>query len=788
MGPKYYKKNTRSQIKSSNFSHAKNLIIVESPSKCAKIEHFLGIEYCCIASKGHLRELKGLKSIDTKNTFLPSFNIIDEKKYHIQQMKGFIEKFDSKNIFLATDDDREGEAIAWHICEIFNLPLTSPRIIFHEITKTAIINAIQNPTVINMNLVQAQHARQVLDVIVGYKISPFLWKYLYNNKDNSLSAGRCQTPALRLIYENNESKNEVVDKNYKINGQFGSQNYNFQLTKNIEKENIVQDFLEKSKSFEHKVVIGKVQDTTNGPPQPFCTSKLLQTASNKLHMSPKETMSLCQELYQNGYITYMRTESKKYSQIFIEKVEDYILRNFKSKEYIGNTSNLKNSNSKDPHEAIRVTQLELKTIPDSNKDRLISLYKLIWRNTIESCMSIAKYKNHHILLKAPLKYEYQYIIEIPLFLGWKVLQNKEDITDIQNTYNGVIMYFKNLEKNDHVLNYNKIEANIHVSNKHSFYNEASLVSKLESLEIGRPSTYSTIIETLKDRGYVKKQDYEGLNITFIQYVLEGNKLNSKQITKIFGAEKNKLFIQPIGKLALEFLVENFDNIFSYEYTKNMEKKLDLICNKEIDDWAAICKECYNDLKDLSKNMKNLEKKTYPICENYGFVFEKYGPIIKHTMEDGNIEYLQGNKQIEIDIEKLKNKEYSLDQLLDPGDIYLGKYEEYDMYIKHGRYGYYVEWNEKKESIKDIKTPIQEITIETVSNFLKNKTSNSSAILRELTENANIRTGKFGPYVFYKTNTMKKPQFLNIKKCPFGFLNCEKEKLIEWINKEYKVNI
>ena len=200
MGPKYYKRNSNSQIKSSNFSHAKKLVIVESPSKCAKIEHFLGIEYCCIASKGHLRELKGLKSIDTKTTFLPSFDIIDEKKNHIQQMKGFVDKFDSKNIFLATDDDREGEAIGWHICEIFNLPLTTPRIIFHEITKTAIINAIQNPTIIDMSLVQAQHARQVLDVIVGYKISPFLWKYLYNNKDNSLSAGRCQTPALRLIY------------------------------------------------------------------------------------------------------------------------------------------------------------------------------------------------------------------------------------------------------------------------------------------------------------------------------------------------------------------------------------------------------------------------------------------------------------------------------------------------------------------------------------------------------------------------------------------------------------
>ena len=213
-----------------------------------------------------------------------------------------------------------------------------------------------------------------------------------------------------------------------------------------------------------------------------------------------------------------------------------------------------------------------------------------------------------------------------------------------------------------------------------------------------------------------------------------------------------------------------------------------LSNKEIDDWAAICKECYNELKTLSSSMKNLEKKSYPICENYEFIFEKYGPVIKHLKDDGEIEYIQGNKQISIDIDKLKEGKYSLEELIDPGDICLGKYENHDMFIKHGRFGYYVEWDDNRESIKSIEKPISEITLLDVTNFLKNKTKNETNILRELTDNADIRKGKYGAYVFYKTPTMKKPSFLNIKKCPHGFLNCEKEILIEWINKEYKINI
>ena len=230
-------------------------------------------------------------------------------------MDKIIADFTIENIFLATDDDRGGEAIAWHICELFKLPLSTKRIIFHEITKTAIQDAIKKPTTINMSLVMAQQTRQILDLIVGYKISPFLWRYLYNNKDNSLSAGRCQTPALRLIYDNEKNNSKELIKTYKINGIFTQKKIKFELEKHIENEDLLLEFLEKSKTHTYNLQVEPQKLSTSNPPRPFCTSKLLQTANSLLQMSPKETMNHCQQLYQNGFITYMRTENKKYSEV-----------------------------------------------------------------------------------------------------------------------------------------------------------------------------------------------------------------------------------------------------------------------------------------------------------------------------------------------------------------------------------------------------------------------------------------------------------------------------------------
>lgn len=786
MPPKRYTKN--SYAESQHLSSAKFLIIVESPSKCPKIEHFLGEDYCCIASKGHLRQISGLKAIDTKNTFLPSFSIISEKKSHITKMKETISRFSKTNILLATDDDREGEAIAWHICELFKLPLTTPRILFHEITKSAIMKSIQTPTIVNMPLVMAQQARQVLDVIVGYKVSPFLWKYLYNNKENSLSAGRCQTPALRLIYENDMKKNTNITPQYKISGLFTDKKYTFTLNSHIEKDEDVLNFLQKSKDFHHNLGVGSQTTHTKGAPKPFSTSRLLQTASSQLSMSPKETMSLCQQLYQSGYITYMRTESQLYSKDFIDKLTKIISEKF-SENHIGNTEALINSNSDNPHEAIRITQIDLKMIPNCENPRLNTLYKLIWRTTIESCMADAKYQTTNIEITAPNDSKYKMTLDMPLFYGWKSLETTDDITTAQSKISSEILYFQSLSNKSSVP-YHNITATFNVKNGHSYYTEASLISKLETLEIGRPSTYSTIIETIKERGYVKKMDSPGHTIICKDYTMIAGEIEATQVEKTFGNEKNKLIIQPVGIIALEFLTQHFNTLFSYEYTKNMEKQLDDIASEEITEWESICKNCYNDIKDIAKTMKHVSKQTYEIEEGYEFIFEKYGPVIRHALPDGNVEYLPGNKEIKVDIDKLKRKEYTLSELIEPSKQCLGQYEDNDMYLKNGRYGYYVEWGNKKESMKDIQIPIAEITLESVIEHLKKKNENQldNSILRTITPNMSVRRGKFGAYVFYKTPTMKKPQFLNIKKFKEGFLACSQKSIQEWLSDQYNIPV
>ena len=300
---KKYTKKSNTNSDSVNLDTAKYLIIVESPSKCAKIESYLGINYCCIASKGHFRGIDGLRAIDTKITFEPKFTEIPEKKDHISFMRRTISKFSKDKIILATDDDREGEAIAWHICDLFGLPVeTTPRIIFHEVTKSALQNAIKSPTIINLKLVKAQHARQVLDIIVGYKVSPMLWKYLYNNNSNSLSAGRCQTPALRLVYDNHMEKMNKgnLDAYYKTTGTFFDRELKFELDTEFKTRTEIIHYLKQSIRFNHILSIHKTRETEKSPPKPFHTSRLLQVASNILHISPNETMRLCQQLYENA--------------------------------------------------------------------------------------------------------------------------------------------------------------------------------------------------------------------------------------------------------------------------------------------------------------------------------------------------------------------------------------------------------------------------------------------------------------------------------------------------------
>jgi DNA topoisomerase-1 len=791
MPPKFFKKGASKKptVASLNSGSAKYLIIVESPSKCTKIESYLGTDYYCIASKGHIRHLDGLKSIDTKGNFEPTFSLIDEKKDHVDFMRKTISKFPKTNIILATDDDREGEAIAWHICQLFELPVeTTPRIIFHEVTKPALLCAIQTPTTLNMNLIRAQHARQVLDVIVGYKISPLLWKYLFNNKSNSLSAGRCQTPALRLVYDNEKEKEAShLEQKYKTIGNFYNKNISFDLNHEFDKEAEVLEFLKQSQVFDYKMTIGSQKESNRSAPKPFHTSRLLQTASNVLHMSPKETMSLCQQLYQTGYITYMRTESSQYSKSYLDQIKKHIIDAFSSDKYLGDLDKLENKDKTNPHEAIRVTHLETTYLP-SEDTRLASLYKLIWKNSIESCMSDAKYATHEIQITAPMKYHYKHLLEIPMFLGWKKLGEKTSGVDEQNTGSGMLLYFQSILSSGSKVKHNFIESAVVIRNKHQYYTEASLINTLEDHGIGRPSTFATIVETIQERGYVKKTNIEGKIVKCKEFRLEtDNQLLEIIKERTFGNEKNKLVIQSVGILTLEFLLQHFQSIFTYEYTKNMEDKLDNISSGQQKEWSDICKDCYNEIKVLSKPISNVSKQIYEIESGYTFAFDKFGPVIRHLLEGGETEYISVKKDMNIDLEKLKAGEYNLDDLIEvKTNGILGKYEGLDVYIKTGRYGPYVEWGEKKESIKTIKKPIDQVTLDDIKEFLDNKITVEPNILRKLNDYMTVRKGKFGPYVYYKRPDMKKPQFLNIKKFNEGFFACEVETLVKWLCETYSL--
>jgi DNA topoisomerase-1 len=830
MPPKFYKKKSYYKpaaagktTKAGGFaapeSNATYLIIVESPSKCKKIEEYLGSDYKCIASKGHFRFIHGLKSIDTKHTFEPVFSLIEEKRSHVESMRTTIRNFRQENIILATDDDREGEAIAWHICQVFDLPvLTTKRILFHEITRDAILHAVETPTTINMNLVKAQHARQVLDIIVGYKISPFLWKFVQHQdtnaegksrrkSTNALSAGRCQTPALRLVYDNEINRqNAVLEKRYKTVGIFFNKNMRFTLNHEFAEENQVAAFLRESRTcakFDHILNIGEAKAATKSPPKPFNTSRLLQSANSILHINPKETMRICQQLYQEGHITYMRTESTEYSAKFIEQARAFIAGEFRhdATTYVGHhLDKITVKNASNPHEAIRITNICTRFVENSDR-RITTMYQLIWRNTIQSCMSEAKYKTHEITISAPLNHYYSYVLEIPVFLGWQIVDKK---TTDEHDETGTLFFLQSMTKN--TIHPKCVECCVVIKNQPSYYCESSLIKKLEDLGIGRPSTFATIVDTIQERGYVTRKNVEGSIIECKEFVLTDDKIDTVVKDRVFGNEKNRLVIQPTGVQTIEFLTRYFDKLFSYDYTKQMEERLDEVTYGS--EWAEICKRCYSEIKEYSKPVSSLTKQTFQLDAEHVFVFHMNGPVIKKISaetddDDGDdcddppakkATYISVKKNIEIDVEKLKRSEYTLADLAEIEHDCLGTHEDQNVYIKTGRYGAYIEYGDRKISIKTVKKPLSEITLEDVVGFLLPENSPERAatagtkILRVLSPTMSIRGGKFGPYVFYKRADMKKPEFLNIKKFKDGYFDCDAAVLVDWLHKTYKLPI
>ena len=801
---------------SKKYSTTTTLLIVESPAKCKKIEEFLGPGYKCLASFGHLRELSSLNNINIEDNFKPTFQVIDNslKKKQIDLLRKAINSAD--DVILATDDDREGEGISFHIMELFKLPINTKRIVFNEITETALKNALQNPRKIDMNIVHAQQTRQILDLLVGFKITPMLWKFISQNSENSLSAGRCQTPALRLIYDNQtEIDNSDNKKVYNTIGFFTNMNLPFELNKQFENEEETLDFLEGSSNFSHLYNCSQPSKVTKTQPEPFTTSRLQQVASNELHFSPKETMKLCQTLYEAGYITYMRTDSKKYSAEFIDTAKDYIVRNYDTKyvnenieqlicsnkcnNQIKNEKNVKKSDinkvsnnlAQEAHEAIRPTKISLKELPEKINSREKRMYRLIWENTLESCMSPAIYYSIKAQIQSYNTLFFNYTSELINFPGWKIVKNK------YSTNNKEYQYLQTIKQNN-IIKYNKMISKVTIKNVKLHYTEARLVQLLEDNGIGRPSTFSMLVDKIQDRGYVKKEDIKGKEIIVKDFELDNGEIFEVETKREFGNEKGKLVIQPLGRIVMDFLDKHFLELLNYDFTREMEEDLDKIAKGE-HIWYELCGKCNDKLDSMIDELKkqNIGKFEIKIDDINTYTISKYGPVIK-TVEkiDGKkvTSYKSLRKDIDINISKLENGEYKLEDIIDKkkdnantnkshNGVVLGKYDDKDVIIKKGKFGLYVTWGENSKTLKQLgNRPIENITFEEIRPILEE----GSSLVREINTNISIRKSKKGDYVFFKTDKMKKPKFFDLKNFEQDYKSCELSIIKSWLKEKYEI--
>ena len=778
-----------------------HLIIVESASKCKSIESYLGADYKCISCLGHIRTMD--KDIDIQNNFEPKYVIDPEKKDHVAKMRAIIADYNPASIILASDHDREGEAIAWHICQVFGLPVeTTRRILFHEVTKPALLKAVANPGLIDMNMVRAQQARQVLDMLVGFGVSPLLWRHVCRNNENALSAGRCQTPALKLVYDNEQKAKETATKKHRIQAAFFPQNTIFTLDQEFEYNNDVEKFLTESKSWPHIFVAGEQRLAERAPPKPYNTSALLQAANNMMRLGAKETMAACQTLYQLGHITYMRTENRKYAPEFVEKATQYITEKWSAK-HVSPVQPI-NTDTNNPHEAIRATNIqmrELVLVGDKASTTIGRLYKLIWLNTVQSCMSAATYNVLPLSISAPFDHTYKNNIEIPKFGGFQDAQDKSDKSlDISDTSDKVspadlgamLLRFHALKGKP--VQYNYIQSVPGFSHRHSRYTEASLIQKLDDNGIGRPSTFAMLTDVIQTRKYVEKRDVEGTAVECREYTLRPNSdFEVKTVSKIMGAEHQKLVIDPMGVVVIEFLYQHFSDLFSFDYTKKMEERLDAVASGT-EPWHQVCRECHEEIGRLTKAIDTLEKKAYSVDDNYVVVFQKFGAVLKHkteTQEDGKPVFRPIKKDLTLDMDVLEAGKYTLEDLVEVSGRELGKYSGRTVTLKTGKYGPYVELDGDEPlriSLKDVKKPFAQIVYTDVLPVIEADQAPSRTILRKLTPDLSIRNGKFGPYVFYKTEKMAKPRFFDLRNFENGFGVCEKEELIAWIRKTHKIAV
>jgi DNA topoisomerase-1 len=734
-----------------------NLVIVESPAKAKTIEGYLGKDYVVRSSYGHIRDIpsKGM-NIDLENNFTPSYEVSTDKKKIVAELKKLSKGADT--IWLATDEDREGEAISWHLFEALGLKENqTKRIVFHEITKPAIVKAIENPRQIDKHLVDAQQARRLLDRIVGFELSPVLWKKV----KPSLSAGRVQSVTVRLIVEREKEINAFKSESYfRVKAVFESNGKPFGavLNKRLNSIEDVHAFLEKCKSADFSIKEVDKRPGKKTPAPPFTTSTLQQEAARKLGYSVAQTMRLAQQLYEAGKITYMRTDSVNLSNTAIEGAKVAILVDYGSDYLNPRKYSTKTANAQEAHEAIRPTYFEN---PKEGEDaQQQKLYELIWKRAIASQMSDAKLLRTTIRIESPAIDElFEVKGEIITFDGFlKVyLEGTDEEGEEEDNSN-----LPNVKENEK-LSQSKVKATEKFTHHPARYSEASLVKKLEELGIGRPSTYAPTISTIQKRGYVVKEDREGHARDYRVVSLSDNAIKEATNSENTGAERSKLFPTDIGIVVNDFLEEHFENIMDYHFTASVEEEFDTIAKGELN-WTKMLdgfyKPFHNSVEDTLENADRASgerhlgedpKSGRPVIARIG----RYGPMVQigHADDEEKPKFskLRPNQSIQS-----INLEEAIELFKLPRS--LGHYQELEVVASTGRFGPFVRHNGVFVNIKDF-DPL-EITLDQAVVLIEEKAEAArKALINEFDHDPVVKVlnGRYGPYFAIGKDNYKLPK-------------------------------
>jgi DNA topoisomerase-1 len=760
----------------------KNLLIVESPAKAKTIEKILGSDFEVKSCYGHIRDLeKDDMGIDVNNNYKPRYIVPDEKQKVVKELKQLAKKSDT--VWLATDEDREGEAISWHLCEVLGLdPKITKRIVFHEITKPAIKHAVDHPRTVDMNLVNAQQARRILDRIVGFELSPILWRKI--SMKNNLSAGRVQSVAVRIIAEREREINAFKPQSsFKVEAVFtandnGGKPINFKAEgSKLNNADSAEKFLSECIGATYKIKDIQVKPTKRSPSAPFTTSTLQQEASRKLGYGVSRTMLLAQRLYENGHITYMRTDSVSLSDTAVSDIRETINGSFGNRYFQARKYKNKNESAQEAHEAIRPTYMTHATVNDADSKRL---YELIWKRTMASQMADAELEKTIAKIgistnNAELTAEGE-VLKFEGFL--KIYREDVDDEDIdgEEHQEGMLPPLKTGQQ----LPLNEMKAIERFTRPMPRYTEASLVKKLEELGIGRPSTYAPTISTILKRGYVEKRDKEGILRSYQVFRLQNDKISKKNETENTGAEKSKLFPTDLGLVVTDFLKQYFDDIMDYGFTARIEEEFDEVAtgkmkwNKMIDDFYNPFKNDVNNTIETAERISGerelgIDTKTgQPVIARMG----RYGPMVQigKTEEEEKPKYarLKQNQSIET---------ISLEEALDlfKLPLILGEYNGLEVSVNTGRFGPYVKHGEQFISLPKGTEPL-DVDLDTAIKFINEKEKADAPIAQYENKPVTKGKGRFGPFI--KWNDL----FINIPRA-YNFDHLKQTDIEELIEKK-----